>query len=61
VEKILGGFVEAMTSPRVRELFEKQALQPMDPMSAQELAALYAADAEKYAKVIRETGMRRSE
>ena len=61
VEKIFAGFVEAMTSPRVRELFEKQALQPMEPLSAQELAALYAADAEKYAKVIRETGMRRSE
>ena len=61
VEKILAGFVEAMTSPRVRELLEKQALQPMEPMSGQELAALYAADAEKYAKVIRDTGMRRSE
>jgi tripartite-type tricarboxylate transporter receptor subunit TctC len=61
VEKILAGFVEAMKSPRVRELLEKQALQPMEPMSGQELAALYAADAEKYAKVIRDTGMRRSE
>jgi tripartite-type tricarboxylate transporter receptor subunit TctC len=61
VEKILAGFVEVMKSPRVRELLEKQALQPMEPMSGQELAALYAADAEKYAKVIRDTGMRRSE
>ena len=61
VEKIFAGFVEAMTSPRVRELFEKQALQPMEPLSAQELAALYAADGEKYAKVIRDAGMRRSE
>ena len=45
----------------MRELFEKQALQPMETMSAKELAELYAADAEKYAKVIRDAGIKRSE
>jgi len=30
-------------------------------MSAAELATLYAADTEKYAKVIHETGMKRSD
>ena len=61
VEKIVAGFNEALKAPKVRELLEKQALQPVEPMSAAELAALYAADTEKYAKVIREAGIRRSE
>ena len=61
VDKILAGFVETMKVPRVRELFEKQALQPMETMSAKEFAELYAADAEKYAKVIRDAGIKRSE
>jgi tripartite-type tricarboxylate transporter receptor subunit TctC len=61
VEKIAAGFNEALKSPKVREALEKQALQPMEPMGAAQLADLYAADTEKYAKVIRETGIRRSE
>jgi tripartite-type tricarboxylate transporter receptor subunit TctC len=61
VEKIAAGFNEALRTPKVRELLEKQALQPVEPMSVAELAALYAADTEKYAKVIREAGIKRSE
>jgi tripartite-type tricarboxylate transporter receptor subunit TctC len=61
IDKILAGFIAAMQTPKVRELLEKQALQPMEPMSAVALAELYAADAEKYAKVIREAGIKRSE
>jgi tripartite-type tricarboxylate transporter receptor subunit TctC len=61
VEKIVAGFSEAPKAPKVRELLEKQALQVVEPMSAAELAALYAADTEKYAKVIREAGIKRSE
>jgi tripartite-type tricarboxylate transporter receptor subunit TctC len=61
VEKIVAGFNEAMKSPKVREALEKQALQPVEPMNAAQLADLYAADTEKYAKVIRETGIRRSD
>jgi hypothetical protein len=30
----------------------------MEPMSADEIAELYAADAEKYAKIIREAGIK---
>lgn len=58
VEKIVAGFNEAMRDPGVRALLEKQALQPVDAMNAQQLAALYAADTEKYAKVIREAGIK---
>jgi tripartite-type tricarboxylate transporter receptor subunit TctC len=59
--RIMAGFNDAMRDAKVRELLEKQALQPMAPMTAGELAELYAADTEKYAKVIRETGLRLSE
>jgi tripartite-type tricarboxylate transporter receptor subunit TctC len=61
IDKIVAGFNDAMKVPKVRELLEKQALQPMDPMSPGTLAELYAADTEKYAKVIREAGIKRSE
>jgi tripartite-type tricarboxylate transporter receptor subunit TctC len=61
VDRIAAGFVEAMKSPKVRELLEKQGIEPMDPLSLKEIAELYAADAEKYAKVVRETGIKRSE
>jgi tripartite-type tricarboxylate transporter receptor subunit TctC len=61
VEKIVAGFNEALKSRKVRDALEKQALQPMEPMGAGEMAALYAADTEKYAKVIRETGIKRSD
>jgi tripartite-type tricarboxylate transporter receptor subunit TctC len=61
LNKIAAGFLEAIRTPKVRELLEKQALEPMDAMTLTELADLYAADTEKYAKVIREAGIKRSE
>ena len=61
IDKIAAGFVEAIGSPKVRELLEKQAIEPMEPMGLAQIAALYAADTEKYAKVIREAGIKRSE
>jgi tripartite-type tricarboxylate transporter receptor subunit TctC len=57
VDKIAAGFNNALKVPKVRELLEKQAFQPVDPMNTTELAGLYAADAEKYGKVIREVGI----
>jgi tripartite-type tricarboxylate transporter receptor subunit TctC len=57
VDKIASGFNEALRDARVRALLEKQALQPMEPMTAGQMAELYAADTEKYAKVIREAGL----
>jgi len=61
IDKIAAGFVEAIRSPKVRELLAKQAIDPMEPMSLGQIAELYAADTEKYAKVIREAGIKRSE
>jgi tripartite-type tricarboxylate transporter receptor subunit TctC len=61
IDRIAAGFADAIKSPKVRDLLEKQAIEPMDPISLKELAELYAADAEKYAKVVRESGMKRSE
>jgi len=61
VDMIAAGFTEALKTPKVRELLQKQGLEPVEPMSAAELATLYAADTEKYAKVIHETGMKRSD
>jgi tripartite-type tricarboxylate transporter receptor subunit TctC len=57
VDRIVSGFNEALKDTKVRELLEKQALQPMERMNASQLAELYAADTEKYAKVIREAGL----
>jgi tripartite-type tricarboxylate transporter receptor subunit TctC len=54
IEKIVAGFNEVMKMPSVREALQKQALQPMEPMTADELAELYAADTKRYAKIIRE-------
>ena len=61
IDKIMATFNEALKDPRVRELLEKQALQPVEPMSASQLGELYAEDTEKYAKVIREAGIKRSD
>jgi len=61
IDKIMAVFNEGLKDPRVRELLEKQALQPVEPMSASQLGELYAEDTEKYAKVIREAGIKRSD
>jgi tripartite-type tricarboxylate transporter receptor subunit TctC len=61
IDKIMAAFNEALKAPRVRELLEKQALAPVEPMSAGQLGELYAQDTDKYAKVIREVGIRRSD
>ena len=47
-----------MKIPSVREALQKQALQPVKPMTADELAELYAADTERYAKIIREANIK---
>lgn len=57
VEKIVAGFNQVLKDPNVRGALEKQSLQVMEPMTASELEALVAADAEKYAKIIKEAGI----
>jgi tripartite-type tricarboxylate transporter receptor subunit TctC len=61
IDRIVAGFNEVMKVPSVRVALQKQALQPMEPMSAGEIAELYAADTEKYAKAIREAGIKLSD
>jgi tripartite-type tricarboxylate transporter receptor subunit TctC len=61
IDKIVAGFNEVMKIPSVRQALQKQALQPVEPMNADELAELYAADTEKYAKIIREANIKLSE
>jgi len=61
VDKIVASFNEVMKVPKVRPALEQQALQPMEPMNARQIADLYAADTEKYAKVIREANIRLSD
>ena len=58
IDKIVAGINEVMKIPSVREALQKQALQPVKPMNADELAELYAADTEKYAKIIREANIK---
>jgi tripartite-type tricarboxylate transporter receptor subunit TctC len=58
IDKIVAGFNEVIRIPSVREALQKQALQPVEPMNADELAELYAADTEKYAKIIREANIK---
>jgi tripartite-type tricarboxylate transporter receptor subunit TctC len=61
IDKIVAGFNEVMKIPNVREALQKQALQPVEPMNADQLAELYAADTEKYAKIIREANIKLSD
>jgi len=61
IDKIAAGFNAVMKVPSVRAALQKQALQPMESMSADEIAELYAADAGKYAKIIREAGIKLSD
>lgn len=61
VEKIVAGFAVALRDPTVRKRLEQQALQPMDPLTAEQIADLIAKDTEKYAKVIRDANIKLSE
>lgn len=54
VEKIVSAFGEALRDPAVRKRLEQQALQPVEPMTAAQIADLIEKDTEKYAKVIRD-------
>jgi tripartite-type tricarboxylate transporter receptor subunit TctC len=58
IDKVVAGFNEVMQIPSVREALQKQALQPVKPMAADELAELYAADTEKYGKIIRDASIK---
>jgi tripartite-type tricarboxylate transporter receptor subunit TctC len=57
VDKIVAAFAVAVKDPSVRSQLEKQITQVMEPKTSAELQAMYAADAEKYAKVIRDANI----
>ena len=61
VDKIVAGVNEALRDPKVRALLEKQALQPVEPMTAQQIADLIARDTERFAKVIQDANIRITE
>lgn len=61
VQKINEGFAVALRDPNVRKRLEQQALQPVEPLTADQIAELIAKDTEKYAKVIRDANIKLSE
>jgi tripartite-type tricarboxylate transporter receptor subunit TctC len=58
VEKIVAGINEALKDQNVRALLQKQALEPVEPKTAQQIAELIATDTERYAQVIREANIK---
>jgi tripartite-type tricarboxylate transporter receptor subunit TctC len=61
VEKIVAAFGEALKDPAVRKRLEQQALAPVEPMDAKEIADLVERDTENYARVIRDANIKLSE
>ena len=57
VDKIVAAFGVAVKDASVRSQLEKQITQVMEPKTAAELQAMYAADAEKYAKIIQDANI----
>jgi tripartite-type tricarboxylate transporter receptor subunit TctC len=57
VDKIVAAFGVAVKDATVRSQLEKQITQVMEPKTAAELQAMYAADAEKYAKIIQDANI----
>ena len=45
----------------MKRLLENQALQPVEPLTAKQIADLIASDTERYAKVIRDFNIKLSE
>ncbi len=58
VEKIAATIAQVVTDPEVRKQLEKQALEPVKPVTAKEIADLIVKDTERYATVIREAGIK---
>jgi len=57
VDKIVAAFGVAVADASVRSQLEKQITQVMEPTTSAELQAMYAADAEKYAKIIQDANI----
>ena len=61
VDKIVASVNEALADANVRALLQKQAIEPVDPMSPQQIAELIAKDTARYAKVIQDANIRITE
>ncbi len=57
VDKIVAAFDVAIKDASVRSQLEKQITEVMEPKTPAELQAMYAADAEKYAKIIQDANI----
>jgi len=61
IDKIVAAINKVLEDPGVRELLRKQALEPVKPMSAKQIADLIANDTVKYEEVIRAAGIKIAE
>ena len=57
VDKIVAAFAVALKDASVRSQLERQITEVMEPKTSAELQAMYAADADKYAKVIQDANI----
>jgi tripartite-type tricarboxylate transporter receptor subunit TctC len=61
IDKVWAGFNEVLKVASVTDSLRRQGLQPIEPINAGDLAKLYAADTEKYARVIRDAEIKLAE
>lgn len=52
VEKINAAINQALKDPELKPLFEKQSLEPVEPMTPKQIADLIAKDAEQFGRVV---------
>jgi tripartite-type tricarboxylate transporter receptor subunit TctC len=58
VEKINAAINEALKDPDVKTLFEKQALEPIEPKSLKDIEAIVAKDSANYARIVRDANIK---
>jgi tripartite-type tricarboxylate transporter receptor subunit TctC len=58
VEKINAAINEALKDSAVKELYEKQALEAIEPKSLKDIEAIVAKDAELYAKIVKDNNIK---
>lgn len=58
VEKINAAINEALKDPEVKALYEKQALEAIEPKPLKEIEAIVARDAEAYARIVKDANIK---
>lgn len=61
VEKIHAAITEALKDAAVKDLFEKQALEVIEPKSLKDIETIVAKDAELYAKIVKDNNIKVSQ